>query len=52
MLDELVAYSGADRHQIVVDGAKAVDKVVWYRFLSGVYRELADALRKISRYFR
>ena len=48
MLDELVAYSGADRHQILVDGAKAVGKVVWYTSLSGVYRELADALRKIS----
>jgi iron(III) transport system substrate-binding protein len=45
-LDELVAYSGADRHQILVDGAKAEGKVVWYTSLSGVYRELVDAFKK------
>ena len=35
-LDELAAYSGADRHQILLDGAKAEGKVVWYTSLSGV----------------
>jgi iron(III) transport system substrate-binding protein len=45
-LDELVAYSGADRHQILVDGAKAEGKVVWYTSLSGVYRELVDAFKR------
>jgi iron(III) transport system substrate-binding protein len=44
--DELVAYSGADRHQILVDGAKAEGKVVWYTSLSGVYRELVDAFKR------
>ena len=45
-LDELVAYAGADRHQILLDGAKAEGKVVWYTSLSGVYRELVDAFKK------
>jgi iron(III) transport system substrate-binding protein len=45
-LDELVAYSGADRHQILLEGAKAEGKVVWYTSLSGVYRELVDAFKK------
>ena len=45
-LDELVAYSGADRHQILVEGAKAEGKVVWYTSLSGVYRDLVDAFKK------
>ena len=45
-LDELVAYAGADRHQILLDGAKAEGKVVWYTSLSGVYRELVDAFKR------
>jgi hypothetical protein len=45
-LDELVAYTGADRQQILVDGAKAEGKLVWYTSLSGVYRELVDALKE------
>src|ERR687898_2982081 len=45
-LDELAAYSGADRHRLLVDGAKAEGKVVWYTSLSGVYRELVDAFKR------
>jgi len=45
-LDELAAYTGADRHQILLDGAKAEGKVVWYTSLSGVYRELVDAFKR------
>lgn len=45
-LDELAAYTGADRHQILVDGAKAEGKIVWYTSLSGVYRELVDAFKR------
>ena len=45
-LDELAAYSGADRHQILLDGAKSEGKVVWYTSLSGVYRELVDAFKR------
>jgi hypothetical protein len=44
-LDEVVAHTGADRQQILVDGAKAEGKVVWYTSLSGVYRELVDAFK-------
>jgi iron(III) transport system substrate-binding protein len=45
-LDELGAYTGPDRHQILLDGAKAEGKIVWYTSLSGVYRELVDAFKK------
>jgi hypothetical protein len=45
-LDEVVAHTGADRQQILVDGAKAEGKVVWYTSLSGVYRELVDAFKR------
>lgn len=45
-LDELAAYSGADRAQILLDGAKAEGKIVWYTSLSGVYRELVDAFKR------
>ncbi|HWH80292.1 MAG TPA: extracellular solute-binding protein [Candidatus Binatus sp.] len=45
-LDELASYSGADRHQILLDGAKAEGKIVWYTSLSGVYRELVDVFKK------
>src|SRR5258705_5226375 len=45
-LDELAAYTGPDRHQILLEGAKAEGKIVWYTSLSGVYRELVDAFKK------
>src|SRR5512132_706904 len=45
-LDELAAYTGADRHQILLDGAKAEGKIVWYTSLSGVYRELVEVFKK------
>jgi iron(III) transport system substrate-binding protein len=45
-LDELAAYTGADRHQILLDGARAEGKIVWYTSLSGVYRELVDAFKR------
>ncbi len=45
-LDELAAYTGADRHQILLDGAKAEGKIVWYTSLSGVYRELVEAFKR------
>ena len=35
-----------DRHQILLDGAKAEGKIVWYTSLSGVYRELVDAFKR------
>ena len=45
-LDELATYSGPDRHQILLEGAKAEGKVVWYTSLSGVYRELVEAFKR------
>lgn len=45
-LEEVAAYTGADRHQILLEGAKAEGKVVWYTSLSGVYRELVDAFKR------
>lgn len=45
-LDELANYTGSDRQQILVDGAKAEGKVVWYTSLSGVYRDMVDAFKK------
>ena len=45
-LDELAAYTGPDRRQILLEGAKAEGKIVWYTSLSGVYRELVDAFKK------
>jgi len=45
-LDELVTYTGADRQQILLEGAKAEGKVVWYTSLSGVYREIVDAFKR------
>lgn len=45
-LDELAAYTGPDRHQILLEGAKAEGKIVWYTSLSGVYRELVDAFKR------
>jgi iron(III) transport system substrate-binding protein len=45
-LDELATYTGADRQQILLEGAKAEGKVVWYTSLSGVYREIVDAFKR------
>jgi iron(III) transport system substrate-binding protein len=45
-LDELVAYSGPDRQQILLEGAKAEGKVVWYTSLSGVYRDMVEAFKR------
>src|SRR5690349_21819011 len=41
---ELAAYTGADREQRLLAGAKAEGKVVWYTSLAGTsYKELARA---------
>ncbi|HLN84346.1 MAG TPA: hypothetical protein VK355_12075, partial [Candidatus Binatia bacterium] len=45
-LDELAAYTGPDRQQILLEGAKAEGKIVWYTSLSGVYRELVEAFKR------
>jgi iron(III) transport system substrate-binding protein len=45
-LDELVSYTGADRQQIILDGAKAEGKLVWYTSLSGNYKEIVEAFKK------
>lgn len=46
-LSELVAYTGADREQILVAGAKMESKVVWYTSLAGSsYKELAQGFEK------
>lgn len=44
---ELAAYQGADRQQILEDGAKKEGKLVWYTSLAGVAIDrLADAFKK------
>ena len=45
-LDELAVYAGPDRQRILLEGAKAEGKVVWYTSLSGVYREIVDAFKR------
>ena len=45
-LEDLAAYTGADRQQILLEGAKTEGKIVWYTSLSGVYRELVDAFKR------
>jgi len=45
-LDELAVYSGPDRQQILIEGAKAEGKMVWYTSLAGVYREIIDAFKR------
>jgi iron(III) transport system substrate-binding protein len=45
-LDELTAYTGQDRQQILIEGARSEGKVVWYTSLAGVYRDLVDAFKK------
>ncbi len=43
-LAQLAVYSGADREQILISGAKKEGKVVWYTSLAGAsYKELARA---------
>jgi iron(III) transport system substrate-binding protein len=46
ILDELATYTGADRQQILLEGAKAEGKIFWYTSLAGVYRELVDAFKR------
>src|SRR5258706_2509691 len=46
-LSELVAYTGADREQILVAGANADGKVSWYTSLAGSsYQELAQGFER------
>jgi iron(III) transport system substrate-binding protein len=45
-LDELVSYTAADRQQIILDGAKAEGKLIWYTSLSGNYKEIVEAFKK------
>ena len=45
-LDELAVYTGSDRQQILLDGAKAEGKIVWYTSLSGNYKEIVEAFKK------
>jgi iron(III) transport system substrate-binding protein len=46
-LAELVFYTGADREQLLIAGAKAEGKVTWYTSLAGSsYKELAQGFEK------
>jgi len=46
-LTDLAAYTGADREQVLVSGAKNEEKVVWYTSLAGSsYKELAQGFEK------
>jgi iron(III) transport system substrate-binding protein len=46
-LAELAAYTGVDREQVLVSGAKNEGKVVWYTSLAGSsYKELAQGFEK------
>ena len=45
-LDELASYTGADRQQILLEGAKAEGKIIWYTSLSGNYKEIVEAFKK------
>src|SRR5207249_7197041 len=46
-LAELAAYTGLDREKILIAGAKAEGKVVWYTSLAGSsYKELAQGFEK------
>jgi iron(III) transport system substrate-binding protein len=45
-LDELANYTGPDRQQILLSGAKAEGKVVWYTSLSGNYKQIVAAFKK------
>ncbi len=46
-LDELASYTGADRQKILLEGAKAEGKVVWYTSLAGgSYPAIVNAFEK------
>jgi iron(III) transport system substrate-binding protein len=46
-IEQLAAYAGADREQILLEGAKAEGKVVWYTSLSGgSYETIVSSFRK------
>jgi iron(III) transport system substrate-binding protein len=46
-IEELAAYLGADREQLLYAGAKAEGKVVWYTSLAGgSYKELVNVFEK------
>jgi hypothetical protein len=46
-IEELAAYMGADREQLLYAGAKSEGKVVWYTSLAGgSYKALASAFEK------
>jgi len=46
-LAELASYMGADREQVLFEGAKAEGKVVWYTSLSGgSYKALAAVSKR------
>jgi iron(III) transport system substrate-binding protein len=44
--DELAVYSGPDRQQTLLEGAKAEGKIIWYTSLSGNYKEIVEAFKK------
>jgi iron(III) transport system substrate-binding protein len=46
-IEQLASYTGPDREQILLEGAKAEAKVVWYTSLSGgSYEAIVDSFRK------
>ena len=45
-LDELAVYAGSDRQQILLEGAKAEGKIVWYTSLAAVYQEIIEGFKK------
>lgn len=46
-IDELAEYTGPDREQILLEGAKAEGKVVWYTSLAGAsYKTIVKAFRE------
>ena len=45
-LDELAAYTGQDRQQMLLEGARAEGRIVWYTSLAGVYRDLVDSFKR------
>ena len=48
-IDQLATYTGPDREQILLEGAKAEGKVVWYTSLSGgQHRSVAKNPRRSS----
>jgi iron(III) transport system substrate-binding protein len=46
-IEQLAAYTGPDREQLLLEGARAEGKVVWYTSLSGgSYETIVDTFRK------